>query len=44
MTAEQLAVELEVSARTINRDVDALQTAGVPLYGDAEHDGRFLQS
>jgi len=41
MTAEQLAAELEVSVRTIYRDVEALQVAGVPLYGDAGHDGGY---
>jgi predicted DNA-binding transcriptional regulator YafY len=34
-TANQLAAELEVSVRTIYRDVLALGTAGIPLYGDA---------
>lgn len=32
MTAEQLAQELEVSVRTIYRDIDALGMAGVPVY------------
>jgi len=32
MTAKELAAELEVSERTIYRDVEALCTAGVPLY------------
>ncbi|NIV74656.1 MAG: WYL domain-containing protein [Gammaproteobacteria bacterium] len=32
LTAQQLARELEVSVRTIYRDIDALSTAGVPVY------------
>jgi predicted DNA-binding transcriptional regulator YafY len=35
MTAEQLAGELEVSVRTIYRDVGSLHAAGIPLYGEA---------
>ncbi len=34
MTAEELARELEVSIRTIYRDVESLSAAGVPVYGD----------
>lgn len=34
MTAEELANELEVSKRTIYRDIDALSTAGVPVYAN----------
>jgi predicted DNA-binding transcriptional regulator YafY len=41
MTAQQLASELEVSVRTIYRDVEALSVAGVPLYGDAGHAGGY---
>ncbi|GHG35858.1 helix-turn-helix transcriptional regulator [Streptomyces zaomyceticus] len=41
MTARQLAEELEVSIRTVYRDVEALAGAGIPLYGDAGHAGGY---
>lgn len=41
MTAQELAEELEVSVRTIYRDMEALATAGVPLYGRAGHEGGY---
>lgn len=34
MTAQELARELEVSERTIHRDVEALNTAGVPVIAE----------
>jgi predicted DNA-binding transcriptional regulator YafY len=34
MTAAELSGELEVSIRTIYRDVEALSSAGVPVYAD----------
>jgi predicted DNA-binding transcriptional regulator YafY len=34
MTAQDLAQELEVSQRTIYRDVTALNSAGIPIYTD----------
>jgi predicted DNA-binding transcriptional regulator YafY len=41
MTAQALAAELEVSVRTIYRDVESLHAAGVPLYGDPGRAGGY---
>ncbi|WP_169952595.1 YafY family protein [Microbispora sp. H11081] len=41
LTARQLAAELEVSVRTIYRDVESLHAAGIPLYGEAGHEGGY---
>ncbi len=40
-TAQELAELLEVSERTIYRDIQALSVAGVPVYGEAGHAGGF---
>ncbi len=41
VTAKALAMELEVSERTIYRDMDALSGAGVPVYSASGPDGGF---
>ena len=42
VTINALADELDVTTRTIRRDLAALQEAGFPLYDDRNDDGRAL--
>lgn len=41
MTAVSLSQELEVSQRTIYRDINALSASGVPIYGEPGRDGGY---
>ena len=41
MTAERLSAELGVSVRTVYRDVEALASAGIPIYGESGHEGGY---
>jgi predicted DNA-binding transcriptional regulator YafY len=41
LSAETLAEELEVSVRTIYRDIDQLSASGVPVYAETGRNGGF---
>ncbi len=41
LTTGQLAAQLEVSQRTVLRDIEALSSAGVPVYGVRGSQGGF---
>ena len=43
MSAESLSQELEVSVRTVYRDIDQLSASGVPVYADVGRNGGFAR-
>ncbi len=42
LTTEALAVKLEVSQRTIQRDIESLSGAGIPVYSERGRNGGWL--
>lgn len=44
LTADTLARELEVTSRTVLRDIEALSAAGVPVYAERGRHGGFVLS
>ncbi|MGH8883490.1 MAG: helix-turn-helix transcriptional regulator, partial [Stackebrandtia sp.] len=41
LTAQRLAEKLEVSPRTLYRDMESLGAAGIPVYADSGHAGGY---
>lgn len=41
MTASEIAAELEVSERTVLRDIDSLSVSGIPVYAERGRNGGF---
>lgn len=41
VTAKELAEHFQVSIRTIQRDIDTLSAAGIPIYAEVGHNGGY---